>query len=80
MSASTWSAALLDEVPAGLEADGDDDEGAEAEGAEAEDDGVEPDGDEADGDEEEPPVTGCPGWRCDGRERGDCGEDGPAVT
>jgi hypothetical protein len=92
MSPSTWSAALLDEVPAGLEADDDAEADEDADGdeeddagAEAEDDGAEPDEgaepeEEADGDDEGPPATGCPGRWCDAVEWGDCAVDGLAVT
>jgi hypothetical protein len=86
MSPSTWSAALLDEVPAGLEADDGDEEDEDADGdeeddagAEAEDDGAEPE-EEADGDDEGPPATGCPGRWFDAVEWGDCAVDGLAVT
>jgi hypothetical protein len=84
MSASTWLAALLDEVPAGLEADGGaeadaDEEDDDAAGVEAEDDGAEPE-EEADADDEGPPATGCPGRWCDAVESGDCAVDGLAVT
>src|SRR5947209_366969 len=90
MSASTWPAASLEAVPAGLDGeeeggleeragrDGDEEDGEEEDGA-ADEEGADEDADE-DGDDEEPPAPGCLAWARDGVGRAERGTDGLAVT
>jgi hypothetical protein len=90
MSASTWPAASLEVVPAGLDADADGEEEAvdgNEDGLEeragldgdVEEDGADEDADE-DGDDVEPPAPGCLEWARDGVGRAHRGTDGLAVT
>jgi hypothetical protein len=77
MSARTWAAALPDEVPAGLDAVGEADAEGDVRGGDEDDpdDGDDADGPEEDGADDRLPVTGWPGRRWAGADRG-CADGG----